>query len=64
MSQSICGRPPWGGEGERELNLLPNFQKGGLDKPGFGFSLKDKLKYEIFNDKKKFIRKFIFLRHH
>ena len=66
--------------GRGEVNLLPNFQKGGeLDRTsvfiggcwerggdfpqggGYNFSIKDKLKPGIFNDKKVFKKEFFAL---
>ena len=46
-----------GGGRVRGANLLPNFQKGGLDRTsiweeGCNFQIKNKLKSGIFNDKK------------
>ena len=46
-----------GGGGGGRVNLLPNFQKGWLDRTsiweeGCNFQIKNKLKSGIFNDKK------------
>ena len=66
--------------GRREVNFLPNFQKGGeldttsvfiggcwerggdfLQGGGYNFSIKNKLKPGIFNDKKVFKKEFFAL---